>query len=70
MWAGDAAVIFTLEQPPTTAQHHTLHTNSRFERQTEVGAFVVRLEDVKPYPKEGVAISPEDYRATLIVTRR
>ena len=39
-------------------------------RQTEVDAFVVRLEDVKPYPKEGAAISPDDYRVTLVVTRR
>ena len=70
VWAGDAAATFTLEKPPSAARHRTLHTNGRFERQTEVGGFVVRLEAVKPYPKEGVAISPDDYRATLIVTRR
>jgi hypothetical protein len=70
VWAGDAAATFTLEKPPSAARQHTLHTNGRFERQTDVDAFVVRLEGVKPYPKEGLTISPDDYRATLIVTRR
>ena len=70
VWAGDAAATFTLEKPPSPAQQRTLHTNGRFERQASVDAFVVRLEDVKPYPKEAAATSPGDYRATLIVTRR
>jgi hypothetical protein len=55
---------------PAAVQHRTLHTNGRFERQVTVDAFVVRLEDIKPYPKEGAAIAPGDYRATLVVTRR
>jgi hypothetical protein len=70
VWAGDSAATFTLEKPPSAAEHRTLHTNGRFERQTDVDAFVVRLEDVKPYPKEGAAISPDEYRVTLIVMRR
>lgn len=69
-WAGDAAATFTLEKPPAAARHSTLHTNGRFERHVTVDAFVVRLEDIKPYPKEGAAIAPGDYRATLVVTRR
>jgi len=48
----------------------TLHTNGRFERQTEIDGFVVRLEELKPYPKDGAAIAPDDYRATVVVTRR
>ena len=70
MWAGDAAATFTLEKPPAAAQHRTLHTNGRYERQTEINGLVVRLEDIKPYPKEGATIAPDDYRATVIVTRR
>jgi hypothetical protein len=70
MWAGDAAATFTLQKPPAAAVHSTLHTNGRFERQTEFEGFVVRLEDVKPYPKEGMTIAPDDYRATVVVTRR
>jgi hypothetical protein len=69
-WAGDAAAAFTLEKAPAAAQRRTLHTHGRFERQVTVDAFVVRLEDIKPYPKEGAAIAPGDYRATLVVTRR
>jgi hypothetical protein len=69
-WAGDAAATFALEKPPAAALHRTLHTNGRFERQTDCDAFVVRLEDIKPYPKEGATIAPGDYRATLVVTRR
>jgi hypothetical protein len=70
VWAGDAAAAFRLEHPPDAALARTLHTNGRFERQANCGAFVVRLEDIKPYPKEGAAIAPGDYRATLVVTRR
>ena len=70
MWAGDAAAAFTLEKPPAAAQQRTLHTNGRFEREITVDAFVVRLDDVKPYPKEGATIAPADYRSTLVVTRR
>jgi hypothetical protein len=70
VWAGDAAATFTLEKPPAAAEQRTLHTNGRFERQTDFDNFVVRLEDLKPYPREGVEIEPADYRAALVVTRR
>jgi hypothetical protein len=70
VWAGDAAATFALEKPPAAAQQRTLHTNGRFEQQTAYHDFDIRLEDIKPYPKEGVEIAPGDYRATLVVTRR
>ena len=70
VWAGDAAAAFTLEKPPAAAQHRTLHTNGRFERLATIDTLVVRLDDVKPYPKIGTTIAPADYRATLVVTRR
>jgi len=70
VWAGDAAATFTLEKSPGTALQCTLHTNGRFQRQTDYDTFVVKLEDIKPYPKQGAAIAPSDYRATLVVTRR
>jgi hypothetical protein len=69
MWAGDAAATFRLEKPPAAAADCTLHTNGRFERETEWQGFVVRLEDVKPHPKEGMTIAADDYRATIVVTR-
>jgi hypothetical protein len=70
VWAGDAVARFMLEKPPATAEHRTLHTNGRFDRQTDYDAFVVQLADLKPYPKDGATIAPADYRATLVVTRR
>jgi hypothetical protein len=70
IWAGDAAAEFTLHKAPSEPLERTLHTNGRFERQTQCDAFVVRLEDVKPYPKQGAPIAPGDYRATIVVTRR
>jgi hypothetical protein len=70
VWAGDAAAAFTLEKPPAAAEHRTLHTNGRFERQITVDPFVVRLDEVTPHPKVGATIAPADYRATLVVTRR
>jgi hypothetical protein len=70
VWAGDAAATFTLDRPPAAALQRVLHTNGRFARQTDYDNFVVRLEDIKPYPKEGVAIAPGEYRATLVVMRR
>ena len=69
-WAGDAAASFTLQKSPAPMLQRTLHTNGRFERQIEIDGFVVRLEDVKPYPKDGGAIAPGDYRVTVVVTRR
>ena len=70
VWACDAAASFTLEKPPAAAEQRTLHTSGRFEQQADYDTFVVRLEDIKPYPKEGVEIAPRDYLATLVVTRR
>lgn len=70
VWAGDAAAAFALEKPPAAAVHRTLHTSGRFERQTEYEGLVVRLDDIKPYPKDGATIAPGDYRATIVVTRR
>ena len=47
----------------------TLHTHGRYERQAALDGVVVRLENIKPYPKDGATIAPGDYRATLVVTR-
>ena len=70
VWAGDAAATFTLEKPPAAAEPRTLHTSGRFERQTNYDNFTVRLDDLKPYPREAAGIAAGDHRATLVVTRR
>ena len=57
-------------RPTKASAERIARTDGRFERQTECDNFVVRLEDVKPYPKEGATIAPGDYRATVVVARR
>ena len=69
VWAGDAAAGFSLEKAPESVRR-TLHTNSRFERQVEIAGLLIRLEDIRPYPKQGETIARADYRAVLIVTKR
>jgi len=70
IWAGDAAAAFTFEKAPAAPTHRTLHTNGRYERQADYENFVIRLDDIKPYPKTGASIARSDLRATLVVTRR
>src|SRR4029434_8514422 len=69
VWAGDAAATFTLQKPPAAALSRTRHLRAPFERKTDCEGCVVRLEEIKPYPKQGVTIAPDDYRAMLVVTR-
>jgi hypothetical protein len=69
IWAGDAAVELTVERPPASTEMLTLHTNDRFGRQAAYEGLVVRLVDLKPQPREGTTIAPEDYRVTLVVDR-
>src|SRR5262245_36607773 len=69
VWAGDVAAAFELEKSPD-AVRVTLHTSGRFQQQAEFDSLVVRLEDVKPYPKLGQTIARADYRATLLVSKR
>ena len=70
VWAGDAAASFTLEKSPAAPVQRTLHTHGRYERQTALDGFVVRLEGITPYPTQGTTIAAGDYRATLVVTRQ
>ena len=65
----DVLMSFEQSQQPAAAEQRTLHTNGRYERQTDYDNFRIRLEDLKPYPKQGGDIAPGDYRATLVVTR-
>jgi len=69
MWAGDAAAAIAVERPPAAPQRATLHTSGRFVRQIQYEGMTIRLQDVKPYPQEGASIPPDEYRATIVVTR-
>ena len=67
--AGDAVVELTLEKPPAAGGTRTLHTSGRDGREAVYEGLVVRLLDLKPLPREGTTIAPEDYRVTLAVNR-
>jgi hypothetical protein len=69
VWAGDAAIELTLEKPPAAAGTRILHTNERFGRQADYEGLVIRVLDLKPQPREGATIAPEDYRVTLVVDK-
>lgn len=69
VWEGDAVVTLTLERPPASRDTRALHTSRRYARETTYEGFVVRLQDLKPKPATGQTISPEDYRATLVVEK-
>jgi hypothetical protein len=69
IWSGDAVVELTVEKPPAAADTLTLHTSGRSGRQAAYEDLIIRLLDLKPLPKEGTTIAPEDYRVTLVVDK-
>lgn len=69
IWAGDAVVELTVEKPPAAAGTRTLHTSERFGREADYEGLVIRLLDLRPLPREGTTIPPEDYRVTLVVDK-
>jgi hypothetical protein len=69
VWAGDAAVVIELTPQAGDAAEHTLHTNMG-QKSIGLGRYELSLLELSPYPDEPRAISPKDYRATLVVQER
>lgn len=69
VWAGDAAVVIELAPQDGDAAEHTLHTNMG-QKSIVLGQHELSLLELSPYPDEPRSISPEDYRATLVVQER
>lgn len=69
VWAGDAAVVIELAPQAGDAAEHTLHT-SMGQKSIVLGQHELSLLELSPYPDEPRSISPEDYRATLVVQER
>jgi len=69
VWAGDAAVVIELAPQVGDAAEHTLHTNMG-QKSIVLGRYELSLLELSPYPDEPRSISPEDYRATLVVQER
>jgi hypothetical protein len=68
VWAGDASVEVSLEISGE-AETRLLHTNPRFDRETEFRGFRVELIDVRPQPREGTEIAPSDYVIALQIDK-
>lgn len=68
MWEGDAGVLIWVAAEAGERADYELHT-SRGDRQIRHGEYVVALEGLDPYPVSTVSIAPEDYEATLKVSR-
>jgi hypothetical protein len=66
VWAGDAAVQVAVTPSSGDAQTFQLHTLLDPKSAT-IGEARVELLDLAPYPKSGVHIEPQAYRATLRV---
>jgi hypothetical protein len=65
--AGDAIVQLDLLRPNGAVERLELHTGSTLP--VRHGMFTIALVELTPYPLSSRLISPDEYRATLRVTR-
>jgi len=70
IWAGDAAVRLRLVMPNLPHAIVTLHTNLDTAKDTTYAGWTVSLQAVTPAPSADAAVRAEDYRATLLITRK
>ena len=68
-WEGDAVAELWLALPGEAAQHFVLHTYYDYDQMIELGAYVISLQLVTPYPDIIVPIDPATYQVTLVVER-
>jgi len=68
VWQGDATVVLSLTTAADPAASRELHTGVD-PREARFASYSVTLVSVAPAPRSTVKIAPEDYRATLQVTR-
>jgi hypothetical protein len=67
VWAGNAETEMAFHVPGSPVTVGYLNT---FEepREFSYAGYLIRLKDLKPYPKEGMEIDPNEYEVTLAVT--
>jgi len=65
---GDAVVRVAMRKGGTRTSYD-LHTSERAEQEASGDGLTFLLVRLDPYPVKGKAIAPEDYAATLQVTR-
>ncbi len=69
VWEGDATVRIWARQASREREDFELHTSEREERAVIYLGYGIRLQQLTPYPVSGGTIEPEDYEATLEVSR-
>jgi hypothetical protein len=69
IWEGDAIVRVWLQKDSRTKETCELHTSTKKQGEVSYLGYVVRLVRLDPYPVSSRTIAPEDYVATLEVTR-
>jgi hypothetical protein len=67
VWAGDAVVRIVVIEGPRRTQEYELHTVDM--KPVQHGDLTIALVQLQPYRFTTGEIRPEDYRATLRVTR-
>ena len=68
-WPGDAVADLWLTLPGEAAQDFVLHTYYDYDQMIELGAYVISLQLVTPYPDISVPLDPATYQVTLVVER-
>ena len=69
IWGGDAIVHVRVRADAGTTVDYDLHTGDASRAAVAHGDLRISLAELQPYPFSGRTIRPDDYRATLLVTR-
>jgi len=68
IWAGNGEIELILHTPGSPVTVATLNTFLE-PREISYSGYQIKLKDLKPYPKEGIEIDPNEYQATLVIYR-
>ena len=69
IWGGDAIVHVRVLASAAGGVDYELHTGDTSRAAVAHGDLRISLAELQPYPFSGRTIRPDDYRATLLVTR-
>ncbi len=68
VWEGDAGVVVVVTPVLDDTRPDTLHTTLE-PKSVEIGAFLLELRLLEPYPADVTPIPVEEYMATFAMTR-
>lgn len=64
VWEGDAIAVFTLTKNQNVKSFN-LHVNDKFQNDTLIDGFAIKLLNVSPYPIANQQINPDDYSVEI-----